>query len=200
MVFEGRSRDGSYQSPRGVRDRYRNLADLVAIALETGEDPLILAQSAGVSPSALVRALPAAFLARFIPAGVEFMTPQEILLKLASNHALDVAVLGMLDESVDAKTRVVLSRDLMDRTSLVGAKKTTPARNIQLSDQALAKLLELEKLFTTAGYDPETIPQDFAAFHRVAGGVSEEERKDNTQEGWPGPVLPAVRNLEFDLE
>ena len=188
--------------PQGLRDRHTKLQNLVRIAVETGEDPLILAQSAGVSPSAFVRALPAEVLAKFIPGGVERLTTQEIMLKLAANHALDVAVQGIIDPAIDAKTKVILARDMMDRGSLVGAKKAAPTSNVQLSDQSLAKLVELERAFHGSGLAPDVIPDAFQPFHRSGkgGGADAVDGRTVDPEAWAGPDLPVVRSLDFDLD
>lgn len=191
-----------FRIPQDLRDRHTKLQHLVRIAVETGEDPLILAQSAGVSPSAFVRALPPEVLAKFIPGGTQHLTTQEIILKLAANHALDVAVQGIIDPAIDAKTKVILARDMMDRGSLVGAKKAAPSSLVQLSEQSLHKLIELERAFHGSGLAPDVIPDAFTPFHRSGKGGREDVVDGRTvdPEAWAGPDLPVVRSLEFDLD
>lgn len=192
--------DTSFVRPHDPRGRHSKLEQLVALALATDEDPLVLAQSAGVSPMAFIRALPAEHLTKFIPGGVAHLSPQDILLKLASNHALDTAVQGLMDEAIDAKTRVILARDLMNRGSLVGAKHAPPATRVELSDDSLAKLVELERMFTNQGLAPDTMPAELEVFHRVTKGGGGVEDGRQQAEAWEGPVLPEVKSLDFDFE
>jgi hypothetical protein len=183
-----------FKTPRNARDRYRNLSALVHIIEETGEDPLVIAHSAGVSPYALIRALPADLLSRLVPSGTEGLSTADIMLKLAGNHALDVAVESIVDPTLDVKTRVTMARDLMDRTSLVGQKQRPTQSVLTISDDSLSKLAQLERQFTNM-----TIPDEYSTFHKTGGKhEGEDENADEKAEAWTGPKMPDIRDLDHD--
>jgi hypothetical protein len=198
-----------FQKPTELRDRFRNLAAVVEIALKTGEDPIVLASAAGVSPSALVRALPRPYLAQFVP-DAEAMSYQEILLALAANHALDAAVEGLVSGAVDVKSTLVTARDVMDRVSLMAAKKSTAPRRLTLTDETITKFLELEKVFTAQGLTNGQIAPEFADFQKThaqghGGGTAtaEDDRlaRAARHEAWarkPEPEIRELLNLESD--
>lgn len=195
--------DDHFTTPNRLRDKHRNLDALVKICLETNEDPLVLAAEAGVSPSALIRALPRSFLQQFLPphADAASLPLQDILIRLASNHALDVAVTSVVGQELDARTMVSMSKDILDRASVVGHKTPPLQSRITLNDESLAKLAELERAFAQQQVPPGTIAPEFQSFHRIGNGsLSEEERLMASQEGWNGPVHPVVRDLDFDKD
>jgi hypothetical protein len=197
-----------FQKPTELRDRFRNLGAVVEIALNTGEDPIVLASASGVSPSALVRALPRAYLAQFVP-DAEAMSYQEILLALAANHALDAAVEGLVSGAVDVKSTLVTARDVMDRVSLMTAKKSTAPRRLSLTNETITKFLELEKVFTEQGLTNGQIAPEFSAFVQTktrSAGDGTESQKDAGQEderlaraarheAWARKPEPEIREL-----
>ena len=94
-----------------------------------------------------------------------------------------------------------MSKDILDRASIIGHKLPPAVSRISLNDESLAKLAELERAFANSQLPPGTIPDQFSAFHRIGNGsLSEEERLMQSQEGWNGPVHPVVRDLDFDKD
>lgn len=205
-----------FARPTELRDRFRNLSAVVEIALQSQEDPIVLAHACGVSPSALIRALPRKYLVHFVP-DAERMSVQEIVLALAANHALDAAVEGLVSGMVDAKSTLVTARDVMDRVSLLGTKKVQPSRRLELTDETLAKFLELEKVFTQQGLADGQIAPEFANFQKTHtqghrdgdGGGSGQEKEGADQvlqraaatEAWlrkPQPEIRELLNLDDD--
>lgn len=199
-----------FKKPVELRDRFRNLEAVVQIALETNEDPIVLASASGVSPSALIRALPRKYLTQFV-ANAEGMSIQEVILALAANHALDVAVEGLVSREVDAKSTLVTARDVMDRVSLLGAKKVAPTRRLELPDETIQKFLELERVFTQTGLANGEIAPEFADFQKTHtqghrdrdGGRGKEEKETHDQilqraaekESWARKQEPQIREI-----
>ena len=198
-----------FRKPTELRDRFRNLERVVEIALKTGEDPIVLAAASGVSPSALVRALPRAYLVQFVPDAAA-MSTQEVVLALAANHALDVAVEGLVSGMVDAKSSLVTARDVMDRVSLLGTKKATGTRRLELTEETMTKFVQLEQLFTAKGLANGEIAPEFAEFQKNqtrgvgrGGSASEDEQlaRAAQEEAWarkPEPEIRELLNLETD--
>lgn len=198
----------SFQSPIDARDRYRNLDDLVRLVVESGEDPLVVARSCGVSPSALVAALPRSYVARFVP-NAESLSPGELMLRLASPHALDTTIEAILDPHEESRTRMVLARDILSRNSLVGQKTAPASSRITLSDESLKKLVELEQAFLNSPASPQEIAPQFRPFHKVSDNQADSTKlhddllhtpigEDTLLESWSAPNKKQVRDLEFE--
>lgn len=198
----------SFQSPIDARDRYRNLDDLVRLVIDSGEDPLVVARSCGVSPSALVAALPRSYVSRFVP-NCESLSPGELMLRLASPHALDATIDALLDPHEESRTRIVLAKDVLSRNSLVGQKTAPASSRITLSEDSLRKLVELEQAFLSSPAAPQEIAPEFRSFHKVPESAAPlhdhfvehaniTPGEDAILESWSAPNKKQVRDLEFE--